>query len=86
MHIEVKDPLKKDIVGVLCIERDSHSAIILEAEIEYLETLVSIAKSQKVPLVTLVVPHGAVPELQALGWQVDDTRVVLTKGGNGNGS
>lgn len=80
MHIILKNQVTKETEGILCIERASQSAIILEGDIERLDEMVQIALAMKVPAVRLVVPEAAVVLLEASGWQRTPGLVVLTKG------
>ena len=80
MHIILKNQVTKETEGILCIERESQSAIILEGDIERLDELVTIALAMKVPAVRLVVPEAAVEQLEALGWKRTPNLVVLSKG------
>lgn len=79
MHVILKNQVTKDVEGILCIERESQSAIILEGDIERLDELVSIALALKVPVVRLVVPEAAVEQLEAFGWKRTPNLVVLSK-------
>jgi len=79
MHVILKNQITKDVEGILCIERESQSAIILEGDIERLDELVSIALALKVPVVRLVVPEAAVEQLEAFGWKRSPNLVVLSK-------
>lgn len=79
MHVILKNQLTKDVEGILCIERESQSAIILEGDIERLDELVAIAFAMKVPAVRLVVPAAAVEQLEAFGWKRTPGLVVLSK-------
>lgn len=85
MHIILKDPVTGEEEGLLCVERKAQTCFILFADIDRLETLVNIAKSQKVPAIMLVVPDASVEELESLGWHKAEGQVLLTKGLNGNG-
>jgi hypothetical protein len=79
MHVIIKDPATGDVLGTLCVDRASGSCIVLDAELETLGDLAEIARSLKVPSITLVVPKEAISELEAVGWKRDKERVVLTR-------
>jgi hypothetical protein len=79
MHVILRGQVTKDIEGVLCIERDSHTAIILHADIDRLDDLVAIARGLKVPKVLLMIPPNAVEQLEAYGWKVLSDLVVMSK-------
>lgn len=83
MHIILKNQVTKETEGIVCIERESQSAIILEGDIDRLEELVAITFAMKVPAVRLVVPTAAVEQLEALGWKRSPGLVVLSKVKNG---
>lgn len=79
MHVILKNQVTKETEGILCIERESQSAIILEGDIERLDELVTIAFAMKVPAVRLVVPEAAVEQLEAFGWKRTPNFIVLSK-------
>ena len=79
MHIILKNQITQQIEGIICIERESQSAIILEGDIERLHEMVTIAFGMRVPVVRLVVPTAAVLELESLGWERTPDMVVLSK-------
>lgn len=76
MHIQVRSD-NGDLLGDLHISREMQSAQIMQADIEILEQLVQIARSQNVPTVTIIVPVDGVEQLTSLGWLVADTQVVM---------
>ena len=80
MHVILKNQTTKEVEGILCVERESGTAIILEGDIERLSELVAIALAMKVPIVKLMVPEAAVAELEEFGWKRSPNLVVLTKG------
>jgi len=84
VHIILKNPATGEQEGLLCVERATQTCFVLFADIDRLETLVNIAKSQKVPQVMLVVPPGAVEELESLGWHRVENQVLLVKATNGS--
>ena len=79
MHVILKNQVTKEVEGVLCIERESQTAIVLHADIDRLDDLVAIARGLKVPIVRLMVPKAAVEQLDAYGWKPDPDLVVLAK-------
>ena len=79
MHIILQNQTSGETEGILCIERESQSAIILEGDIERLDELVRIAFAMKVPAVRLVVPQAAVEQLEAFGWVRTPSFIVLSK-------
>jgi hypothetical protein len=80
MHVILKNQVTKETEGIICIERESGTAVILEGDIERLDDMVKIALAMKVPGVQLVVPEAAVEQLESLGWKRAVGQVVLTKG------
>lgn len=79
MHVILKNQATNQTEGVLCIERLSKTCFILYADIDRLDELVAIAKSQKVPDVLLVVPNEVATRLMECNWKVKENMVVLTK-------
>lgn len=79
MHIILKNQATQQVEGIICIERESGSAIILEGDIERLDELVAIAFAMKVPAVRLVVPIAAVEQLEVFGWIRTPGLVVLSR-------
>lgn len=79
MHVILQNQVTKEIEGILCVERNSGSAIILEGDIERLDELARIAFAMKVPSVRLIVPKAAIEQLEALGWKRAANFVVLSK-------
>lgn len=79
MHIILKNQISGEVEGIICVDRTSQSAIVLEGDIEQLDTLCTIAFGMKVPAVRLVVPVAAVEELEALGWVRSPELIVLSK-------
>jgi len=80
MHVILQNQVTKETEGILCVERSSGSAIILEGDIERLDELVKIAFALKAPAVRLVVPVALVEQLEAHGWVQTPDLVVLSKG------
>lgn len=85
MHVAISDPETGQSLGTICIDRSTQTCYILQADIEQLDTLVAIARAQKVPQVILVTPIQGVEELQSLGWVIARDKVVMMKGSK-NGS
>lgn len=79
MHVILRGQTSGEVEGIICIERESGSAIILEGDIERLDELVSIAFAMKVPAVRLVVPIAAVEQLEAFGWKRTPSLIVLSR-------
>jgi hypothetical protein len=79
MHYIIKNQVSGQIEGILCIERESHTGIILKADIDRLSELVSIARGLKVPSVQLIVPKTITEQLEAYGWKLVTELVVMTK-------
>jgi hypothetical protein len=75
----LKNQTTKEVEGVLCVNRETHTCIILQADVDRLEDLVAIARAMKVPNVQLIVPKAAVKELEAYGWAPIPDLVVVTK-------
>ena len=76
MHVQIRND-NGELLGDLHISREMQSAQIMYADIELLEQLVQIARSQNVPLVTLMVPVDGVHQMVSLGWKVSDEQVVM---------
>jgi hypothetical protein len=79
MHIILKNQVTKEVEGILCVEREAHTAIVLHSDIDRLDDLVAIARGMKVPNVRLIVPKAAVEQLEAYGWKPVADLVVLSK-------
>jgi len=78
MHITITND-SDEIMGVLCVNRETQTCIVLQADVECLEDLVQIGSSLKAPKVHLFVPKDSVSELEPYGWKRDKSLVVLTK-------
>jgi len=78
MHTILKNDAGQ-VEGVLCVDRVSQTAIILQAEIGQLDTLATIAKGMKAPMVQVIIPEVMVVELEAHGWKRDVGMVVMSK-------
>ena len=79
MHITITNE-NDEIVGVLCINRDTQTCVVLQGDIEYLEDLSHIGAAMKAPKILLFVPPGAVAELLPYGWKFSEDLVVMEKG------
>jgi len=78
MHVAITDDTCTKTEGIICIERETGTAIILFGEIDILDKLVAIAKAMKVPRVMLVVPEASINQLTPMGWhEATDLKVLL---------
>jgi len=67
VHHNVSDD-QGNVVGTLCIDRQSQVCNILVSEVERLGDLVALAKALGAPRVQIVVPTSLVDQLQSTGW------------------
>ena len=79
MHIILRNQVTSQVEGILCVERETKTCIILQADIDRLEDLVTIARGQKIPAVWLIVPVAVSDQLAAQGWKPLEGFVVLFK-------
>jgi hypothetical protein len=78
MHIQIRDD-NGELLGDLYISREIQKAQILQAELDILDELVQIARAQNVPVVTIMVPLGAIKEMESLGWSLSKESYVMFK-------
>lgn len=69
-HVKLREG--GNITGVLCVDREIGSCIILQASIDEVDKLLGIAQARGVPHTMIVVPAGVVDELKRKGWKVTD--------------
>lgn len=78
MHVKIIDQQNNECRGIICIERDAGTSIILLSRPDTIDQLVAIARAMKVGRV-LMLTQGGVPE----GWKVSHAILVqkdLTNG------
>ena len=78
MHIVLRDP-KDNATGIICVDREAGTSIVLLADIDELDQLVAIAKAQTVPEIQMAVPAELVPDLQARGWSLQTNLRMMVK-------
>ena len=80
MHVQIRND-NGELLGDLHISREMQSAQIMYAEIECLEQLVQIARSQNVPLVTIIAPNDdqSYVQMESLGWRESTDLIVMYK-------
>ena len=78
MHITITND-RDEVVGVLCVNRETQTCNIIQGDVEYLEDLVQIGAAMKAPKVLLVTPKEAVKELLPFGWAPAKHLVVLVR-------
>jgi hypothetical protein len=78
MHITITNE-GDEVVGVLCVNRETQTCIVLQGDVEYLEDLVQIGAAMKAPQVLLFAPKESVDELLPFGWTPSDSLVVLVR-------
>ncbi len=89
MHIHVDDQ-ESGATLTLCVERETHTCIVLRGDITLLDKALAIAASMKVGVTRMFVHQNAVEELRTAGWEVVDDLVVVeqrfSKGVNPDGA
>jgi len=64
------------VTGVMCVEREIGSCIILQTSLDEIDKLLSIANAQGVPVVQVVMPKELVQILELKGWKATDYVVM----------
>lgn len=77
-HIVLRDGDR--VSGVVCVDREIGTSIILSCDIDELGQLVALARAHKVPELRIMVSKDDVEELVARGWTLKkDLRVMEIK-------
>lgn len=73
-HIILKDG--GNITGVMCIEREIESCVILQTSIDEVDKLLVIANSLGVTVTQIIIPPELVEVLELKGWKKTDYIVM----------
>lgn len=84
MHIKTKNEKTGEVNGVLCVDRDTRTGIVLKAEPVSLNSLAQLAFDMKVPEVLIYVDEAEVDDLVSLGWARAEGVVVMARKNGGN--
>jgi hypothetical protein len=86
MHISVKDQTKDQKPAIMCVEREIRTCIILNADIDKVETLATLAEAIGVTEILILAKPNDVDALYEQGWEPScpPTCVLLVKKLKGN--
>jgi hypothetical protein len=79
MHISVREQTKDGKPAVMCVEREIRVCIILNADVDKVQTLATLAEAIGVSDVMLLAKTKDVEALLADGWMPAETPVLLVK-------
>jgi hypothetical protein len=80
-HVILQEPESPSEKSIMCVERDSQTAIILQGDFDRLDELVRIAGSMKAPKVYLIADQASLPAFIEDGWVVSEKILVEKKAG-----
>lgn len=84
MHLRTKDEKTGEVNGVLCVDRDTRTGIVLRADASCLNNLAQLAFDLKAPEVLIYVDETEVDDLVSLGWARAEGMVVMARKAGGN--
>lgn len=84
MHVSITNQSDRKVVSTMCVDRETHSCIVLQADLDHLDQLVSMAGSLHVSEVRIIVTpfSDAVGFLEEMGWEPIPNAIVMRKATN----